>query len=307
MDISLKQLHYLTALADFRHFGKAADALGISQPALTRSIQNLERDLGVLLFDRNTHTGIEPTVYGKMILEKGEKLLAESQEILRELRLLQGLDHGELEISTGLFASEISVSPAVGRLIQAHPEIRCRIKITDWRQATQDVLERQVDLAVAESSEAQLHDELQIEPLGQHQLVFFTQPNHPLANKQNLSFEHLLDYPWIAPRGPKRLSEMFPPNMKKAGYFEPRSGDFIPAVLVNDLSCAKTTVKHSIGIGIAPDRLLSEEIRNGTLLPLTFTLPWLKLNYGFIFLKNRTLSPSAIEFMKATRAVENFK
>jgi DNA-binding transcriptional LysR family regulator len=85
---TIRQFEIIQALATHRHFGRAARALGISQPSLTRSLKELESRLGVALFDRN---GVEPTVFGEMALRYGQPVLANAAELMREIDLARGL------------------------------------------------------------------------------------------------------------------------------------------------------------------------------------------------------------------------
>src|SRR5215469_12224719 len=79
--ITLKQLRYLTALAEHRHFGRAADACAISQPALSMQIRALEKDLGVALVERR-HGDIALTETGRELARRGEGVLAGAQDLV---------------------------------------------------------------------------------------------------------------------------------------------------------------------------------------------------------------------------------
>ncbi len=173
--IENRQLAYCRALASHGHFGGAAEALGITQPALTRSIQNLERSLGVRLFDRQ-RSPVEATPIGSVLLDRGERILTESEELLRQIRLLRGLEVGRLIVSAGLHPAELSAHRSVGQLIRMHPNLRCRVKLCDWRCATADVLGRDADIALAELSEAEDEPQLVTRPVGNHPLTFFARP-----------------------------------------------------------------------------------------------------------------------------------
>jgi len=72
-----------------RNFARAAEALGLTQPTLSRSIAALERDLGVRLFERS-HKGATPTVFGRVLLERGAIVLEREAEVRREIQLLAG-------------------------------------------------------------------------------------------------------------------------------------------------------------------------------------------------------------------------
>jgi DNA-binding transcriptional LysR family regulator len=304
MEVTFRNLRYVLALSEHRHFGRAAEALGISQPALTRSIQSLEAELGVLLFERQGREGIEPTVFGKLLLDKGRSIVLHSDELLREIDLTKGLEIGELRISSGLYPTELSVAKAVGNYIQRYPKMKCEISIRDWRTATEDVHKREADIAVAETSEVESNEYFQVEPVAKHRLVFFCRKGHPILRQKNLQIDHIAAYPWVTTRAPKRIVSLLPKSLGPCGSIDPMTGDFVPAVLVKDHSSSKIIVSRCDGIGAAPLRLIEEEIAKGILRELVFNPPWLCLQYGFIYLRHRTLAPSTIAFMQEVRAIE---
>lgn len=84
--ISLRQLQHLLAVAEHRNFGRAADALHITQPALSRSIQVIEAIVGASLFDRS-RAGIEPTDIGRLLIRHADLLNASARDLDREIRL----------------------------------------------------------------------------------------------------------------------------------------------------------------------------------------------------------------------------
>ncbi|MFN7734292.1 MAG: LysR family transcriptional regulator [Pirellula sp.] len=293
MSISLRSLRYLVALDEHRHFGRAAEALGITQPALTRSLQGLEEELGVRLMERHQRGGVEPTAFGQLLLERGQKLLLDSDELVREVALLRGLELGELTVSAGLYPAELSVAPAVGKLIQQHPKLRCHLKIEGWRQATDDVLNRRSDFAVAESSVADPHSELSATLIGEHAMVFFCRTRHPLLKRTTIHIEDVVEYPWVATRGPKRMVQFLPKDLKRSGHLDAEQGDFLPAVVVDDLSSTRRVVAASDGIGAAPLALIQEDVRRNKFAIVPCHPKWLRLHYGVIALKHRMLSPAA--------------
>src|SRR5271168_1553420 len=101
----IRQLEIVSALAQHRNFARAAEALGMSQPNLTRGLKQFEADLGVPIFDRQ---GVTPTSFGEIILRYGGKALASFYELTRELALAKGLEVGELRIIAGPYPANIS-------------------------------------------------------------------------------------------------------------------------------------------------------------------------------------------------------
>ena len=121
--IKLQQLAHALALWRYGNFHRAAQAQHLSQPAFSRSIRSLEEGLGVPFFDRQT-TVVTPTLYGETLLKRAEIILAETDELEREIELLQGLEAGSLAVATGAYAAEISASRALGELMRQHPDAK---------------------------------------------------------------------------------------------------------------------------------------------------------------------------------------
>src|SRR5271168_4289201 len=143
----IRQLEIVRALAQYRHFGRAAQALGMSQPNLTRGLKQFEALLGVPIFDRQ---GVTPTSFGEIVLRHGDKALASFHELTRELTLAKGLEIGELRIVAGPYPADISGERAVGVLLHKHPSLFVEIRSANWEGAIGDVLEGAADLAFAE-------------------------------------------------------------------------------------------------------------------------------------------------------------
>jgi DNA-binding transcriptional LysR family regulator len=305
MGITIKTRHlvHCRVLAEHGNYGRAAESLGITQPALTRSIQGLERLLGVTLFDRGRGS-VRPTDFGRVLVERGRLILVESEELERELKLMQGLDVGELNLSVGLYPAELSAHLAVGRLLRHHPKIRCRIRLCDWRRAAEDVLNGEADLAVADTRAAEDEPRLATKLLGEHPLKLFCRPGHPLSGRRGLGIDDVFSYPWVCSRAPASVTRLLPKDTGEAGWVDPKTGDFVFSIQVDNLTAAKQVVSESDAIGVAPTSMIEEELGTGALAVLDFQETWTHLNYGFIHLRDRTLSPATIAFMEEIEAVE---
>jgi DNA-binding transcriptional LysR family regulator len=126
----------------------------------------------------------------------------------------------------------------------------------------------------------------------------------PLAARKRLSLERLFAYPLVGTRAPARLTSHFPEDLGAAGWIDRSNGDFVTAIQVDSVTAAVQIVVESDAISAAPMSLIEKELKSGTLVELTFRAPWLRLNYGFIYLRNRTLSPTAEAFMREVEAIE---
>jgi DNA-binding transcriptional LysR family regulator len=298
---STRQIEIVQVLARRRHFGLAAKDLGVSQPALTRSLKQLEAELGVRLFDRQ---GVTPTLFGEIILQRGARALSSFDELAREIALAKGLEFGELSIASGLYPAAISAERALGRLIERHPRLRVDFRSMNWERAAIEVLEGSVDLGFAELPEAPTGDELAVETIRTSQSHFFCRADHPLLRKASVTAEDIFNCPWVGPSMPGRISKLLPSDDLPCGYFDAASGKFRCRVLVGSFSSAKAVVMESFAICGGIPSQIEPEIREGSLAVVPFEAPWLKLNYGFLLKRGRTPSPAAKAFMEIVREIE---
>ncbi len=298
---SIHQLNIVRALAQHRHFGRAARMLGVSQPNLTRSLRQIEERLGVALFDRQ---GVTPTVFGEIILRHGEKALATFHELMRELALAKGLEIGELRIAAGPYPADISGERAVGIFLQRHPKIFVDMRSANWERAIRDVLEDAADLGLAEATEAVDNPELVVQFVRKSQVFFFCAAGHPLAGRERLALDDLLEYPWAGPSLPERFRAALPIAEKPFAIFDANRNRLHPRALVGSFTAAKQVVLGGLALSVAIHSQIAHELSQGVFVRLPVEAPWLSVNYGFITRRGRTPSPAARAFMDIVRAIE---
>ncbi len=300
---SFRHLEMVRALAEHRHFGRAAKTLGVSQPSLTRSLKHLEDMLGERLFERQD--GVTPTLFGRLVVERGESLLRGYAELMREFTLMRGLEIGDLTVATGPFPAEISAQRAIGMLAARHPDLLLRLTTTDWTRVVDDILEGRADLGLADISEAEHHPELETEPVRSSLLHFYCRSDHPLAARSPLRLDDLLDFPWVGPTAPGRMRQAMPEAKKAFGFFSDVNNRFRPRVLVDTVSAARDVVMASDALAVALPALIRRELEEGSCVLLPIELPWLQLKYGFVWKRGRTHSPAARAFIKLVETVES--
>jgi DNA-binding transcriptional LysR family regulator len=298
----LRHLEMVRALAEYRHFGRAADALGVSQPSLTRSLKHLEDQLGVRLFER--HDGVTPTIFGRAMIERGESLLLGYSELLREIALMKGLGVGALKVATGPYPAEISAQKAMGLLAARHPGLHLQLTMTDGARVIDDLLHGRVDLGLVDVSEAIPHQDLEAQPVRTSRLHFYCRSGHPLAARANPGVADLMEFPWVGPTAPARIRSAMPETDKPYGLFDPIKNRFQPRVVVDTVSAAKDVVLASDALAVALPTMIEHELNTCRCVLLPVELAWMRLNYGFIWKRGRTPSPAAVAFMQIVHTIE---
>ena len=303
MFIELRLLRHAIALGKHRNFARAAEALNLTQPTLSRSIATLEEALGVVLFDRS-HKGVTPTPFGRVLLERGEDVVTGEVNLRREIQLLAGLEVGLLAIGAGPYASEVSVAAAVARVANAHPNLQIRVTTSDPVEVVRDVLAQRIDVGVAEVAGPDSDERLTIEPIPPHPIVLACRPDHPLTRMPRPTTAQVMCFPLVTTllRGAAAATaHSVGATALSKGL---GSGDFSPQLSVNTLSLARLIARQSNALFPGTAGMLAEDVAAGRLAVLDFQVPAMRTNYGVIYLRGRTLAPAARAFIAALHAME---
>ena len=302
MKVELRQLRHVLAIERHRNFARAAEALALTQPALTRSLQSLESDLGARLFDRD-RSRVEPTPIGARFIERARLLLNQARDLEQDMSQMLGLEVGLLRLGAGPYPAEMSVARSIGRLVQRHPRLLVDFAISDWPGLTRRVLEGDIELAVADTSLALADDRLIVEALPRHQLQLFCRAGHPLAGKPSLDLAEARSYPLVGNALPPHLVNLSAQDNRGLRASLPE-GTTAPEIRVDSFALILPIVLESDALSTATAVQLEPWLRNGQLRVLPFRANWLRLNYGFITLRDRMLSPAAELFMRLVRQIE---
>ena len=296
---------YRQALVLARHgnYARAADALGIAQPNLTRAIAVLERSLGVRLFDRGRN-GAVPTAFGRVFVERAELLLRSDAELRRELQLLADLATGTLRIACGPYAAEAAVAEAVARLIAAHPKLRVECMVLAPERALAEVLAGHADIGVGTDAELESEAELEVERFAPLRVHLACRPGHPLTREPRLTLERALSYPLVTTRlrGPDALQIM--PGFVPAAAGRDAQPELVPPILVNSLAMGRQIARGSDALFPGFAAQLSDDIATGRLVLLDLDDALLRNSHAVYHRRDRPLAPAALVFRTQLREVE---
>jgi DNA-binding transcriptional LysR family regulator len=303
MAIDLRLIEHAIALAHHRSYARAAKALHVSQPTLSRSIAGLEDSLGARLFDRG-RGGVETTVFGRLLLERGAVLLADASALQREIQQLADLEAGELVVGAGPFSAAISVGRAMTHLLAKHPQLRARVTCFDPDQVVRDVLAGRCDLGVADLGTSIRDARLHHEPLPSHPIYLFVRPDHPLAGRDGLRLADVLAFPVVGSRVRGAIAARLPAEVP-AGHFDPDTGDFLPSITVDSVDLGRRIAASTAAILPAVLGMVEADLREERLVQLAFHEPWIQTSYGFFWRRDRTPSPAMRAFVEQLQVVES--
>ncbi|WP_166359560.1 LysR family transcriptional regulator [Pseudomonas akapageensis] len=298
--MDLRQLRHFVALADHRSFVRAAEAINLSQPAFSRSIQTLERDLGCSLVERSSRE-FRLTGQGQLVLQHARRLLAGSQALHNELVQFNGLTGGELQFGSGPYTAQVLVPEALAEFIRAHPAIRTGFHQGDWEQLAVWLKEERIEFIVADSRHFTGDPQYQVQLLRPRRGRFFCRKDHPLAGQTGLKLSALLDYPVVGTR--------IPPMIRKILADIQGVTDFTPSVECAQFDAIRRVVMRSDAVGLATVEALAELVEQDSIHLLRFVDipaddPDLQVQYGVVSRPGHSLTPAAQAMVRALVEVD---
>ncbi|MDH4580593.1 LysR family transcriptional regulator [Pseudomonas sp. BN415] len=280
----LRQLRHFVALAEHGHFARAAEAVNLSQPALSRSIQALEASLGCSLLDRGPRQ-VSLTSHGRLVLEHARRLLDGSRALRSAVTQLENLDSGELRLGAGPYPAARLVPRALGRFASQHLGVRVQLSLENWHSLRQKLLDDAIELFVADIRELQGDPMLDIVPLRRHAGTLFCRPGHPLLEQDRIRLNDLGRYALAGTQLPVEVALALG---ELAGSERPLG------IECDNFMVLKAVVAESDVISMAPWDVVAEDVNAGRLAvlePLAST--GTSSAYGVVSLAARSLSPAA--------------
>lgn len=293
MTITFRHLKQIKAIKEQGSFAGAARRLHISQPALSRSISSLEKQLQVKLFDRTKHE-VLPTIFGEHLLQRGNKILQEVQIMKQDLSLLQGLETGNLAVGSGPLPAEVSLGTAVAYFIQNHPKVNVKIVVDHTPRLLEMLQNRDLDLFVADTRMLMDVEGLTIFQLPQQHALFFCRKDHPLTRKNKPTVKDILSYP---------LAMMWLPEPVLNSLISDADVSFsdIRDLPYGILQCDYLKVLWDIlaasdSVGIGTQAVLARSIHSAEVVSLPIEIPELNSHYGVVSLSRYSRSGVAEMF-----------
>jgi len=188
MAINLHHLRLFTAVVDQGGFTKAAGVLNLSQPAISKSLKELEDGLQLALIDRSARS-VRLTGAGRLLYDRARELFGVERIAERELRELRGLKRGILRVGASTTIATYFLPPVLGRFHLRHPSVRIQASSANTRTILRRLLESKIDLALVEGPVS--HPNVDVIPWRDDELVVIAPPDHPLVRRGDVHITEL--------------------------------------------------------------------------------------------------------------------
>ena len=292
-----RQLLLVAHLGRERHLGRAAAALGTSQPAATKLLQQLESALGTTLFARGAR-GMQPTASGEVLIRYAAQMLTDFGAAREEMRALDAGLRGQLRLGSVPGALPELVAPALAAYKREHPRVAVHLEVATSDQMLSRLARNEVDLVLGRLTEGAHDDSFEALPLLGEPQVVVVRAGHSLARRgARVDLAALAHLPWVLqpPGSPQR--SRFEDALREAGLHARLD-------IVETASTVATTalLEHSDMAAVMPASLARHYGRLGVLAIVRFDLPMRVPAVHLIRRRARTPAPVAEAFARQVLA-----
>lgn len=194
MALNLHALRVLVAVADAGGFTKASVVLRLSQPAVSKAVIGLERDVGMPLVERGARA-IRLTAAGTVLVDRARELFAVEHAAEEEMRAIRGLERGVLHVGASTTIATYLLPALLADFHAAHPAISLRVTSANTRAIARLLRQHRLDVALVEGPVD--HPRIDVRRWREDELVIIAAPDHPLVRRRRVRAADLADQAFI--------------------------------------------------------------------------------------------------------------
>jgi DNA-binding transcriptional LysR family regulator len=289
MSVDIRHLHYFSEVARHRSFTKAAAALHVSQPSLSKAIKSIEEQLGVPLFYRSSRQ-LELTDAGRAVLVNAKKVLDAFRNLTSELTDIMELKKGEIRIGIPPMMGAVFFSRSISRFKEAYPLVNITLTEVGTKIIQRRVEDGSLDIGLV--CHVPMHkEEIESIELSKDPLMLIVHREHPLATRSHVRFDDLREEPFILYRNDFSLHDRIIEECAKHRFYpnvvcESSQKDFMVEM-----------VEAKMGIALLPSKIC-ERLHSSLIVSIPFERPSVFLELGMIWKKNDHVPFAVREFIR---------
>lgn len=246
-------------VAELESFSRAAEALNLTQPAVSFQIHALEKAYEEVFFDRSSQQ-IRLTEAGKVFLEHAREILRVNERLVEQLGELRDLVRGSLQLGASNIPGEYILPHMLGEFKKAHPQVSVRLDIMDTGEVISKLLSHQLDIGFCGAAKTKVP--IVYEDFSTDELVIAMPVDHPLARKRTVKAEDLKKYPMVAREDGSGTRTVFREALREVGMSE---SDFTIALELGSTQAVLSAVMSGVGISPISIFALRDHVASGTI------------------------------------------
>jgi DNA-binding transcriptional LysR family regulator len=293
--LKARQMIFLVHLDEQRSVLKAAEACGMTQPAASKLLRELEEAFDVRLFDRHAR-GIEPTWFGEILVRHARAVLSEITLAQQEIAALKGGLAGQVAIGTVLSPGTSLVPQAIELAKRRRPALRITVELDYSRPLVRRLLQGDLDIVIGRVLDSERAEELHFEPLADEQHAVVAGATHPLASKRSLTLTDLMGQGWVLPQPGSVLRDRLIGVFVELGLAPPTN-----VVETTSVPVITSLLRMTDMVTVLPFDVVQPYCQAGVLKVLIPSLNVQTGVFGIITHRQRQISPGAQVLLAALR------
>lgn len=260
--MDLHHLRLVAEICDRGSIGRAAQALGISQPTISKTLARLEDELGQVLFQRGRGGSAAPTIFALHISARAREILQWSDQLEREIELIAGGEVGRVRIGFGPSAKALLLPKLLTDILHRFPQLHLDVDVLPSDELYDRLALRQLDLIIGHFSPVLEFPSMRVLPLFDEPGASIVREGHPLAAIENIGWEESLKYPHVSTVKYKTYAPYFAEGLPAGAE------QILTTVRTSDMDFARTLVAEKDFVALASPLVFRSEIRAGQFVTL---------------------------------------
>jgi DNA-binding transcriptional LysR family regulator len=297
-EMNIRQLRHFLAVIDLGSLSAAAEAVHLSQPALSRSLRALENVLRVPLFDRQDRR-LRPTPYALAYVERARRIVFDDNEGARSLALMREGELGSLALGMGSSIARFLLAPLMLEMLDKAPGLRVSAMVQSTDVLHEALRKERLDFFIGDVRIARRERDMVTEPIYPCTFGWFARAAHPLSARRNVTMADLAAYPLIAAgyadeSVERRIADLYGLGMPISDHF---------ALSTSDLGTVHALLASSDAVTPSTAIAVLDPLKAGVVVPIDVTPRLdLDLTLGIVHRAGRTLVPAAARAFDFVRA-----
>ncbi|MDP4096834.1 selenium metabolism-associated LysR family transcriptional regulator [Paenibacillus sp. P96] len=293
--MNFHQLHIFYTVAERGSFSSAAQALHMTQPAVTMQIQSLEDYFGAKLLKRSTKK-IELSEAGKTLLPYAKRSIELFREADQSMSSFTHMLEGRLHLGASLTIGEYVLPRLLGPFGREFPHIRVMMKVMNTAQIMDEILKNQLSFGLIEGPIQ--HADIAVEPVMQDELKLIVPAGHPLAEQQSVQMKDVLAYPFVLREQGSGTRQVMEEELIRKSFDLSR----LDAVMeLGSTGAVKSAVEEGLGLTMLSPSSVKHEVALGLLKVVDIEDVSFKRQFYAIHLKSSLLPIPAVTFLTYLR------
>ena len=294
-ELNFHQLRIFYAVARHGSFSRAADAMDISQPAVSIQVQELERTLGMTLLHRRSR-GLQLTEVGRTVYDYAHRIFSLSLEMQETLLDVQGLQTGHLTLGASTTPGEYILPVAIGRFRQKYPGIQVELWISNTRSIVNQILQRELDLGMIGADVSGENRNLEVSTYTMDEIVLVIGRSRPIGKGPRVTLDDVMEQGLVVREQGSATRKTAEEHFVQLGV-QPRV-----VLELGSNQAVKLAAEAGAGVGVVSGYGVGAEVKAGLLRVLDVEGWECRRPLTLIYLKERRLSPAQRAFLELLEA-----